>query len=90
MFISNGGRGDFYSVAVPTGGDGMAGSSLLLEERSGKGFSQSELLKGGGSASNTAVLHFDGVRVPASSVGTRVSRFFGNVKPCQSATEVCR
>ena len=78
MFISNGVRGDYYSVAVRTGGEGMGGISLLLIERDRAGFTQTELPKSGWWTSDTAVLHFDGVRVPVSNlIGAENAGFKG-------------
>ena len=42
MFITSGMRADYYTVAVRTGGPGMAGISLLLIERDRPGFSNSQ------------------------------------------------
>jgi acyl-CoA dehydrogenase len=59
---------DFYTVAVRTGGPGAAGVSLLLVERDRPGFTRTELKKMGWWCSDTATLHFDGVRVPAANL----------------------
>ena len=67
MFITSGVRADFYTVAVRTGGAGKGGISLLLLERDMPGFTQTPLKKMGWWMSDTAALHFDGVRVPAGN-----------------------
>lgn len=78
MFISNGVRGVYFSVAVRTGGEGMGGISLLLIERDHAGFTQTQLPKSGCWTSDTAVLHFDGVRVPVSKlIGAKNASFKG-------------
>jgi acyl-CoA dehydrogenase len=71
MFITSGMRADFYSVAVRTGGPGAGGVSLLLIERDRPGFTRTPLKKMGWWASDTAALHFEDVRVPATNlIGT--------------------
>jgi acyl-CoA dehydrogenase len=67
-FITSGMRADFYTVAVRTGGPGAAGVSLLLVERDRSGFTRAPLSKMGWWCSDTASLHFDGVRVPAANL----------------------
>jgi len=71
-FITSGMRADFYTVAVRTremsGGRGADGISLLLVERDRPGFTRAPLKKMGWWCSDTASLHFDGVRVPASNL----------------------
>ena len=67
-FITSGMRADYYTVAVRTGGPGAAGVSLLLIERERPGFTRTELKKMGWWCSDTATLHFDGVRVPAANL----------------------
>jgi acyl-CoA dehydrogenase len=67
-FITSGMRADFYTVAVRTGGPGAAGISLLLIERDRPGFTRALLKKMGWWCSDTASLHFDGVRVPVSNL----------------------
>jgi acyl-CoA dehydrogenase len=67
-FITSGMRADYYTVAVRTGGAGAAGVSLLLIERDRPGFTRAELKKMGWWCSDTASLHFDGVRVPAANL----------------------
>jgi len=68
MFITSGVRADFYTVAVRTGGPGRAGVSLLLIERGMKGFTQTALKKMGWWASDTAMLAFEDVKVPVTSL----------------------
>jgi acyl-CoA dehydrogenase len=67
-FITSGMRADYYTVAVRTGAGGAAGVSLLLIERDRPGFSRTELKKMGWWCSDTALLHFDNVRVPAANL----------------------
>lgn len=67
-YITSGLRADYYTVAVRTGGDGADGLSLLLIERDREGFSRSELKKMGWWSSDTAMLYFDDVRVPADNL----------------------
>ncbi|WP_341908928.1 acyl-CoA dehydrogenase family protein [Ferrovibrio terrae] len=67
-FITSGMRADYYTVAVRTGGPGMAGVSLLLIERDTPGFTRTSLKKMGWWASDTATLHFDDCRVPAENL----------------------
>lgn len=69
MFITSGVRADYYTVAVRTGEKGRSGISLLVIERGAPGFTQTPLKKMGWWMSDTAALHFDGVRVP---VGNRL------------------
>ncbi|MBI4989374.1 MAG: acyl-CoA dehydrogenase family protein [Rhodocyclales bacterium] len=68
MFITSGLRADWFTVAVRTGGPGASGVSLLEIERDTPGFTRSELKKMGWWASDTAELHFDDCRVPASNL----------------------
>lgn len=77
-FITGGMNADFYTVAVRTGGDGMAGVSLLLIERDTAGFSRTKLDKMGWHASDTATLYFDDCRVPVENlIGEENSGFRG-------------
>lgn len=77
-FITSGMRADFYTVAVRTGGPGMGGISLLLIERDTPGFTRTPLKKMGWWASDTATLHFDDCRVPATNlVGAENQGFMG-------------
>lgn len=77
-FITSGLRADFFTVAVRTGGPGMAGISLLLIDRDTPGFSRTPLQKMGWWASDTATLHFDDCRVPAENlIGRENAGFMG-------------
>lgn len=68
-FITSGCRADLVTTAVRTGGEGHGGISLLVIERGTPGFTVSKKLqKTGWWASDTAELHFDGCRVPASNL----------------------
>ncbi len=65
MWITNGARADFLTMAVRTGGEGHGGISLLLFPTATKGFQVSRKLdKVGNPSSDTAVLYFDECRVP--------------------------
>jgi acyl-CoA dehydrogenase len=67
-FITSGTRADFVTCAVRTGGAGHGGVSMLVIERGMPGFTVSKKLKKTGWwASDTAELHFDGVRVPVAN-----------------------
>ncbi len=63
-YISGGLRADYLTVAVRTGDPGAGGISLLLMDMSAPGIQRTELPKQGWWASDTASIHFDGVRVP--------------------------
>jgi citronellyl-CoA dehydrogenase len=66
MWITNGARADFLTLAVRTGGEGYGGISLLLFPTDTPGFQVSRKLeKVGNPSSDTAVLYFDECRVPA-------------------------
>ncbi len=68
-FITSGTRADLVVAAVRTGGPGHGGISLLAVERGTPGFSSSgPLQKTGGWASDTAMLSFDGCRVPRDNL----------------------
>jgi len=69
VFITSGMRADFITVAVRTGDSGSKGSSgisIILVPGDSPGLSRTRLEKMGWWCSDTAQLHFDGVRVPAS------------------------
>ena len=68
MFITSGMRADYYTVAVRTGGAGMAGISLMLLEKGTPGFTQTRLDKMGWHCSDTAALYFQDVEVPPENV----------------------
>jgi citronellyl-CoA dehydrogenase len=66
MWITNGARADFLTLAVRTGEAGFGGISLLLFPTDVKGFQVSRTLeKVGLPSSDTAVLFFEDCRVPA-------------------------
>jgi citronellyl-CoA dehydrogenase len=66
MWITNGSRADFITLAVRTGGAGYGGVSLLTFPTDAKGFSVSKKLeKIGNLSSDTALLFFEDCRVPA-------------------------
>jgi citronellyl-CoA dehydrogenase len=66
MWITNGARADFLTMAVRTGEEGYGGISLLLFPTDVKGFTVSRKLeKVGLPSSDTAVLFFEDCRVPA-------------------------
>ena len=66
MWITNGTRADFITLAVRTGEAGYGGISLLTFPTDVKGFSVSKKLdKVGNLASDTALLFFEDCRVPA-------------------------
>lgn len=75
-FITSGMRGDYFTVAVRTGGPGIDGVSLLLMEADRPGFARTELKKMGWWASDTATLYFDDVRVPAGNLLGEENRGF--------------
>ena len=66
MWITNGTRADFITLAVRTGGPGHGGISLLTFPTDVKGFSVSKKLhKVGNLSSDTALLFFEDCKVPA-------------------------
>src|SRR4051812_35938477 len=67
-FITSGMRADYITVAVRTGGPGASGVSLLLIPGDTPGLARTRLDKMGWWASDTATLHFDDCRVPASNL----------------------
>src|SRR3954467_2815459 len=65
MWITNGTRADFITLAVRTGGAGYGGISLVTFPTDVKGFSVSKkLAKVGNLASDTALLFFEDCRIP--------------------------
>ena len=65
MWISNGTRADFLTLAVRTGEEGHAGLSLLTFPTDVRGFEVSRKLeKVGNLSSDTAALYFDECRIP--------------------------
>ncbi len=76
-FITSGTRADLVVVAVRTGGPGHGGISLLVVERGTPGFSSSAPLdKMGWRASDTAMLTFEGCRVPRENLLGEVNQGF--------------
>ena len=66
MWITNGTRADFITMAVRTGGPGYGGISLVTFPTDVKGFAVSKKLeKIGNLASDTALLFFEDCRIPA-------------------------
>lgn len=63
-FITSGMRADWLTVAVRTSGPGAGGVSILMVEGDRPGLGKTALDKMGWRCSDTALLHFDGVRVP--------------------------
>jgi acyl-CoA dehydrogenase len=77
-FITSGMRADFLTVAVRTdpANRGPGGISLLLVDGDTPGLQRTPLTKTGWWASDTAQLHFDDCRVPASQlIGTEGGGF---------------
>ncbi|TMA29001.1 MAG: acyl-CoA dehydrogenase, partial [Deltaproteobacteria bacterium] len=66
MWITNGTRADFITLAVSTGAPGYGGISLMTFPTDVKGFAVSKKLeKIGNLASDTALLFFEDCRIPA-------------------------
>jgi citronellyl-CoA dehydrogenase len=69
MWITNGTRADFITLAVRTGGEGYSGVSLVTFPTDARGFSVSKKLeKIGNLSSDTAILFFENCRIPARYV----------------------
>ena len=69
MWITNGTRADFITLAARTGGPGYEGISLLTFPTDVKGFSVSKKLdKVGNLSSDTAILFFEDCKIPARYV----------------------
>ena len=64
-FITSGLRADWITTAVRTGGPGAGGISLIVVPGDAPGLTRTPLAKMGWWCSDTATLHFQGVRVPA-------------------------
>jgi citronellyl-CoA dehydrogenase len=80
MWITNGARADFLTMAVRTGGEGHDGLSLLLFPTDVRGFGVSRTLeKVGNPSSDTAVLFFEDCRVPRRYVLGEENAGFGHV-----------
>jgi acyl-CoA dehydrogenase len=67
-FITNGSKADYVVVAARTGGEGHAGISLIVVERTTPGFTTNRLETVGWRTSHTAELSFDQVRVPVANL----------------------
>lgn len=66
LWITNGTRADFITLAVRTGGEGFGGISLLVFPTDVKGFHVGKSLKKiGNKSSDTAEIFFEDCRVPA-------------------------
>ncbi|NOJ94313.1 acyl-CoA dehydrogenase [Corallococcus coralloides] len=69
MWITNGTRADFITLAVRTGEEGYGGISLVTFPTDVKGFGVSKKLdKIGNLSSDTAILYFEDCRIPARYV----------------------
>jgi acyl-CoA dehydrogenase len=80
MFITGGMRADYITTAVRTGGEGLGGISLLAIDANSPGVSRTPMKKMGWWASDTAVIHFDDVRVPSENlIGQEDQGFLGIV-----------
>jgi acyl-CoA dehydrogenase len=78
MFITSGMRADYLTVAVRTGGPGMAGISLMLIEADRPGVSRTRLEKMGWHCSDTAAIYFQDVEVPPENlIGPANGGFIG-------------
>lgn len=66
-FITSGIRADFITTAVRTGGEGLGGVSLLVIEGNTPGVKRTPMQKMGWWSSDTAMLYFDGCRVPVAN-----------------------
>ncbi len=77
-YITTGIRGDYITLAVRTGGEGMGGISLILVELDRPGIERHRLEKMGWWCSDTAELFFEDVRVPVSNlIGEENQGFMG-------------
>jgi citronellyl-CoA dehydrogenase len=80
MWITNGARADFLTLAVRTGGEGYGGISLVLFPTDTPGFQVSRKLeKVGNPSSDTAVLYFEDCRVPARYILGEENEGFGYI-----------
>ncbi len=80
-YITGGMTSHWLTTAVRTGGEGARGISLMLIPMDAPGVSRTELPKMGWWASDTATIHFDDVRVPATNlIGEENKGFLGIVK----------
>src|SRR5678815_5686638 len=65
LWITNGTRADFITLAVRTGEKGYGGISLVLFPTKTKGFKVTrKIKKAGNHASDTAILYFEDCRIP--------------------------
>jgi acyl-CoA dehydrogenase len=80
MFITGGMRGDYFTTAVRTGGEGKKGISLLLIDGDSEGLTRTPLKKQGWLCSDTAALSFVDVKVPKENlIGAENDGFRGIV-----------
>ncbi|MDL1898988.1 acyl-CoA dehydrogenase [Anaerolineae bacterium CFX7] len=80
IFISNGTRADFVTLAARTGDEGARGISLILVPTDAKGFTVGRALKKMGThSSDLAELGFDDVRVPVGNLVGEAGRGFGYI-----------
>lgn len=77
--ITSGMRGDYISLAVRTGDEGMGGVSLLLVELDRPGVERTGIAKMGWHASDTATIHFDDVKVPVENLIGEENQGFGGI-----------
>jgi len=75
-WITNGVFADYFTVAVRTGGQGMAGISLLLIERSMPGVTTRQMKCSGVWASGTTYITFEDVKVPVENLFGQENRGF--------------
>jgi len=68
IFITSGVRADYITTAVRTGEGGRGGISILLIEGDMPGISRTPMEKMGWWCSDTAIIHFDDVRVPVENL----------------------
>ncbi len=77
-FITSGMRADWLTVAVRTGGPGLGGLTLLAVRGESPGLGRTPMRKMGWWCSDTAMLHFDDVRVPVENrIGEEGMGFMG-------------
>src|SRR5438067_9577339 len=82
MWITNGTRADFVTLAVRTGEAGYGGISLVTFPTDVKGFSVSKKLdKIGNLSSDTAILFFEDCRIPARYVLGEENHGFYHIMP---------
>lgn len=67
-FITSGGRADYFTTGVRTGGPGIKGVSLLLIERDMPGVTIRRLKTQGWWASSTTYITFENVKVPVKNL----------------------